>query len=799
MRSIFTAASLLAIVAGTTFAQITQTTTTTTTTTTQPVVITDSHAVITPQSRRPVWHHAAAPVKIDRVDVSLTLNEQVATTLIELTVMNPGSTPQQAELLIPVPDGASVRSLQYDGTGPEPTAKVLPRDEARRIYDSIVGSMRDPALLEFARYGVLRTSAFPIPANSSQKIRITLEQVIAADGGRLDWMLPRTEMLAGTGTPWSFKATIKSSDAIASVYSASHDLKVQRTGPGEFTVTGDTNALRAAGSLRLSAMKASKNPGEPVFSTAAYPDASLPGGGRGYFNLMVALPSPAAGDRSPVKREVTVVLDRSGSMRGEKFKQAVEAAKNVLSGLNDGEMFNIIDYCDAISAFGAAPVVKDGESLKRGLAYLDALQVSGGTNIRDALVEAVHNSPKEGMLPLVVFLTDGLPTVGERNEAAIRASVKAANTANRRLFTFGVGFDVNSPLLSALASSTRASATYVTPDENIEVKVGQLFRRLNGPIFASPKVTIIDSATEKPTTTAVRDMQPTAAEMPDVFDGEQLMICGQYSAGQKFKVRIDGEYLGKAHTFEYEIDPAHASAQNAYIPRMWASKRIAMLIEAVRTDYAQKQIDPRNDPRAKELIDEIVSLSTRFGILTEYTAFLATEPTVTLHDDAELRARVGHDLDGNNALRGGVDAVKQEGKLADMKSGGGQGNLNGAPAAASPGALGGNQVQYRYAVGDDRRSLKKEELINVNQVQDRTFFRRNDRWVEGANITKETEAPERTVTVGTDDYSKLADELLAANLGGLLALEGDVYFMWKSQRVLLKNSAAATPVPAPQP
>lgn len=800
MRTIFTATTLLALVAGSVLsAQVSTTTTTTTTTTTQPVVISDSHVIIAPQARRPIWHRAAEPVRLDRVDVSLTINEQVATTLLELTVMNPGSTPQQAELLLPIPDGATVRSLQYDGTGPEPTAKVLPRDEARRIYDSIVGSMRDPALLEFARYGVLRTSAFPIPANTSQKIRITLEQVLTSDNGRIDWMLPRTEMLAGTGTPWSLKATVKSADPIASVYSASHDLKAQRTGPGEFTITGDANTFRSAGSLRLSVMKANKNPGEPVFAVSAYPDASLPGGKGGYFNLMVSLPSPVAGEHKPAKREVTVVLDRSGSMRGEKFKQAVDAAKNVLNGLSDGEMFNIIDYSDSIAAFNTAPIAKDADSLKRATAYLDSLQANGGTNIRDALVEAVHTTPQQGTLPLVLFLTDGLPTVGERNEGAIRASIKQANSANRRLFTFGVGFDVNSPLLSALAASTRGSATFVTPDENVEVKVSQLFRRLNGPLFAAPHVTIIDSATGQPSTLLVRDMQPTAAEMPDVFDGEQLMVCGQFTGSQKFKVRIDGEYLGKPHTFEYEIDPAAASVQNAWVPRAWASRRIATLIEAIRNDYAEKQIDPRNDPRAKELIDEITALSTRFGILTEYTAFLATEPTVALRDAETLHMRVARDLDTGNATRGGVDAVKQEEKLAAMKS---------APAAASPSAgggggsgfgAGGNNRQYFYASSAGGRSLQRQELINVNQVQDRTFFNRNGRWVEGANITKEAEAPERTVTVGTDDYSKLADELLAANLGGLLALDGDVYFIWKSQRVLLHNSAAQEPVPAPQP
>ncbi|MDP1661187.1 MAG: hypothetical protein Q8L55_04650, partial [Phycisphaerales bacterium] len=185
------------------------------------------------------------------------------------------------------------------------------------------------------------------------------------------------------------------------------------------------------------------------------------------------------------------------------------------------------------------------------------------------------------------------------------------------------------------------------------------------------------------------------------------------------------------------------------------------------------------------------ALSTRFGILTEYTAFLATEPTVAHRSVDDIRLLAATSLEAERRNRGGVEAVKQEGKLADMK---GQSETS---APASPGMTGGNNVQYRYIVGAGGRSLQREELTNVNQIQDRTFFNRNGRWVEGANITKENEAPQRTVTVGTDDYTALANELLAANLGGLLALDGDVYFIWKQQRVLLQNSSPAQTDPAP--
>jgi Ca-activated chloride channel family protein len=207
-------------------------------------------------------------------------------------------------------------------------------------------------------------------------------------------------------------------------------------------------------------------------------------------------------------------------MAGPKLDQVKAAALQVIEGLNDGEGFNLIVYNEAVEMFAAQPVIKNAETTKQARDYISALRVSGGTNIHDSVVEALRQKPLDGMLPLVLFLTDGLPTIGQTSEKAIREAVAKGNPHQRRVFTFGVGVDVNTPLLSRIARETRASAEFVLPKEDVEVKVGRVFDRLRGPLLTRPALRVLDDPNR------VSDLIPSP--LPDVFEGEQILLSGTY-------------------------------------------------------------------------------------------------------------------------------------------------------------------------------------------------------------------------------------------------------------------------------
>lgn len=735
--------------------------------------------LIVPQRRLP--SPVANAAFLDAAIATIDIKDQVATTALQLSLTNPTTSPQQAEILMPIPDGVVVRSLQYDGTGPEPVAQVLAKDEARRIYDDIVRRLRDPALVEFAGTNVIRTSAFPIPPHSTQKLSLTFEQVLPADGSRIDYWLPRSDSLAASGVKWSIHGTISSQSPIASVYSPSHEIETKR-GRND-VVSWHVSSASAAdverGSFRLSYMTTPKGDGLS-WSMLAYPDSRVSKDGNGgYFMLMAAL--PPVNDNGPnVKREVILVVDRSGSMRGEKMEQVKAAALQVVEGLDVGEAFNVIDYSDSINSFASEAVVKSKETMDAVRDYIKSIQAGGGTNIQDSLTEALRHKPTKDMLPIVLFLTDGLPTVGERSEVKIREAIKQANKYQRRIFSFGVGYDVNSPLLSNIAKNSRALPTFVMPKEDVEIKVSQVFKRLSGPVLALPKLTVMDS---KGTLggSAVRELIPGV--LGDVFDGDQILVLGQYTKEGLIHMGIEGDSKGEHKTFTFTMDTRESSARNGHVPRLWARAKVGSLIEEVRQAGAEGDVP---QARLKELTDEIVDLSTTWGILTEYTSFLAAP------EADNLSTRVPPTASGQPASPAPMRRALQADTLKKLEERAvrerdDKGGVNQERNVQQMGVAGRQVVtgaELKYLAAD----MSQVEITTVQNIADLTLLNRKNRWIDTRILDKEDDKPDIEIDFASDAYFKLVGELAAQGRQGVLANQGDLYILHNNQRVLVHGA-----------
>lgn len=720
-----------------------------------------SHVVI-PQSRS-VSMRSAAAIEVVAVDAHIAILERAATTTLQIGVRNPGGNPAEAVLLLPVPDGAVVSSFAFDGAAAEPVAELLPRAEARRVYDAIVAKARDPALLEFAGYNLIRSSVFPVAPGGETRVRLTYDHLLEGDGERVDYLLPRSESLR-LRQPWQISVELKSRQAIAMLYSPSHDLAITRRSPNHLSATVKAPSTADPGAFRLSYLV--ENNGWSA-SLLAYPDPSI---GGGYFLLMAGTPRiDAAAAR--LKREVTLVLDRSGSMAGEKLEQATAAARQVIEGLADGEAFNIVDYSTSVSMFAQVPVRKDRESIVAARRYLEQVRPTGGTNIHDALLEALRQPATADALPMVLFLTDGLPTIGKTSEVAIRELVERGNPHRRRVFTFGVGEDVNVPLLDRIADQTRAAATYILPREDVELKVAQVFRRLYGPVLADLELATLDED-GTPSTRRVAELIP--ARLPDLFDGDQLLLLGQYRGERPIGFVLGGDLLGEHRQFRFQFDLAAASTRNAFVARLWASRRIAFLVDQVRQRGAESMaspglvgVPPIADARHQELLDEILRLSAEFGILTEYTAFLAREGT-DLSDWQRLRA--GCDLNLQQravATRAGKGAVNQGLNYNTQKD---QSKLN-----------------YRNDYFDE--NLARVQISAVQQVCDRAFFQQDGRWIDSRLVAdKAPLQPSRTIAFGSEEHSRLLLELITEGRQALLSLDGDIVLRCGAETVLIHNN-----------
>jgi Ca-activated chloride channel homolog len=713
--------------------------------------------MVIPQSRSYAPGRSPA-LQITSVTVGVVIRDRLATTMMEIHLRNPGSARQEAELLVPVPDGAVVRGFAFQGSGAEPSARLLSRVEGRDIYDRIIAQARDPALLEFAGFNLVRSSVFPVEPGGTQAVRLTYEHLLAVNGDRIDYVLTRSESVEYT-VPWKIAIKISAGASITAVYSPSHRLRTTHPKPNVAAVELAADAGTEPGPFRLSFLRKRADLSASLF---AYPDPKI---GGGYFLLLAGLPPQSSKpDSARLQREVTLVIDRSGSMRGEKLAQVREAALQVLAGLDEGEAFNIILYNEAVEPFAERPVRKSRTTIKDATEFLEGMTARGGTNIHDALLEALRQPPTADTLPIVLFMTDGLPTVGQTSEAAIRELARKGNPHQRRIFTFGVGVDINTPLLERIAYESRATTTFILPAEDVEVKVAAVFQRLRGPVLADPILTIGDTATRR----RARELIPS--RIPDLFEGDQTVLLGQYVGEEPLGFVLRGNYRGTPRVFRFRLSLDQATTRNGFVPRLWASRKIGLLVDAIREQGGMPGVVSREakgttNAATRELVDEIVRLSTEFGILTEYTAFLAREGTDFSQKDKILSE--AENLFRNRAIqtRSGLSSVNQD--------------LN-------------NQNQKGIACVNPRNkywdaSMNEVATATVQQVCDLAFYKRRDGWVDSRLVTSEAEVrPERVIQFGSREFRDLAAKLAREGRQGSVALRGDILMLVDGQRVLIK-------------
>ncbi|MBI3817378.1 MAG: VWA domain-containing protein [Planctomycetes bacterium] len=748
-----------------------------------------ARTAVVPQTRPIGLTGAGTTLQMTWVGARVRIVERVAETEFMLALTNGGATAEEAVLLVPAPDGATVRSFNYevvpDGTQQgvtvtqtkpieAPSARLLPADVVRNTYESIVRQSRDPGLLEFAGFSLIRSSVFPVPARATLKVKLVYEQVLGGDGDRVDYILPRSE--AVSGTHWTFTAQVQSKREIEMVYSPNHRLKTTKAGANTTLVEIDPEDKNEGGAFQLSFLMESEGPAAKSKANASFMTHADPSIGGGYFMMMAGLPADAASEPKQL-REVTIVIDRSGSMAGEKIEQVREGARQVIEGLLPGEYFNIIDYSDAVEQFAPGLVVKNDATMAQAREYLNRLRAQGGTNIHGALLAALKQPVTPNALPMLLFLTDGLPTVGITDEKMIRDAAIANNPGARRLFTFGVGHDVNAPLLDGLANQTRGYSTFVHPKENVEQKVGQVAKRLTSPLLTKAKIEVIETDGTV-STRRTRDVLPS--EMPDIFEDDRLVVLGQYFGDEPMRFRLSGESRGAKKSYEFTMDPkrdgqsAISSISHAFIPRLWANKKIGALVDEVRLATGKSPVAGQlaNDPRTKEVVDEIVTLSTRFGVLSEYTAFFANEP-VDLSQKDNLHARLQQML-ASRAVgeRTGQGSVAQAVNIQRQRR--------------------QNTVNRNNTYLDGQ--LKEVRLSNIQQKADRALFRRGVTWVDSRVFEQKTgkslnDPPDATVDFGSQQYFDLARKLITEGRPGILAANGQLLLFVEGKRVLVKAPA----------
>ncbi|HLA91114.1 MAG TPA: VWA domain-containing protein [Gemmatimonadaceae bacterium] len=511
------------------------------------------------------------------------------------TYVNRGGVVGEADYLLPLPKGAAFEDLALSINDEMVTGETMGADRARAVYEEIVRRLRDPALVEWMGHGLLRTRIFPIQPGEEKRVVVRFRAVAEREGDalRLDWL--GTRRGNDTGGNESFVLTYENGGAFGDAYSPTHSL--QRSNDR------GRHVVRAEGARGpLTVLVPVRHGNGAAIALLAHAAS----GEDGYALITLSPPARAARE---TPRDVVFVLDVSGSMSGRKMEQARAAGRALLQTLTSADRFRVIDFSSDVRAFRDGWAAATSANVREALAYLDALRANGGTNIQAALEEALRGDAPDGRLPLVLFLTDGAPTVGETRAEAI-AQRAADLRRQRRVFTFGIGADVNAALLEQLALQGRGTATFVRLEESVERAVGIVTERLTRPVVTDVQIRV-DGV-------RLYGMQPQGSI--DLFAGQDLVVLARYAgARESALLTVGGRGADGPVQWTARVSLPARAGENAFVARLWAVQRVGYLSAERRRTGGNPELDA-----------ELRQLGERYGIPTELTSYLVTEPGMRL-------------------------------------------------------------------------------------------------------------------------------------------------------------------------
>ncbi|HEV8357564.1 MAG TPA: VIT domain-containing protein [Gemmatimonadales bacterium] len=624
------------------------------------------------------------PAMLVRVGSSVraTVDGRVARFEVEERFRNAGPVIAEGTYLYPLPGEAVFTEFSLFQGEKELKGEMMSAEQARTIYEGIVRKLRDPALLTLVGHGLIRAQVFPVQPGETRTVTLRFTQLLAREGDAL-----RLKYAAGDrgDAPVTMRLEIRREAEFATAYSPTHQITDERRD----------------GTLRLTVAEPVRGDVEVVLPFRR----GLVGGtvlthaepGDAGFALLFLAP-PASEDTPVVGRDLTMVVDVSGSMSGEKMDQARAALRQALSSLGARDRFRLIAFSNAVREFreGFTPATR--EALTDARRFVDDLNANGGTNLAGAVQAALAERPDAERLALVLLLTDGIPSVGE--QAPDRIAAEAAGRIGRaRIFTVGVGSDVNTYLLDRLAVEGRGSATYVPPGADVGDAVGGVMSKLARPALVDLR--IVDSP--------VRFEEQAPAALPDLFYGEELVVLARYRGEGSGPVVIEGTRNGRRERFTIAAQFSRLERDHDYIPVLWASRRIGELTRQIRLEGS-----------SPTLTAQVRDLGLRYGIITEYTSYLVQEPGVVA---ANAPMPMPSGAAGAREMTG--DAAFKAARASSL-------NLRGSTLAAADQAA-SMRLEEIVVSGVNGRDRSSYGTKDVRRAGGRLFAQRDGVWTDVAH------------------------------------------------------------------
>lgn len=545
-----------------------------------------------------------SPLGIKYQRVSADIVDGAAVTKVEQVFVNNGPRQLEAHYVFPLPKGAALQDFYLWINGKKTKGEVMEKDKAANIYEGIVRRLQDPGLLEYIDSDVFRARVFPVPANGEQRIELTFSQVLDYQNGVYHYHYPLGA--SSKGAPplnvkqdFTFSAQLHSKTPIRSIYSPTHSLGINRKSETE-AIAGQEFGPGTDISRDLDLYYSTSDKAIGLNLLTYRPNTEEDG----YFVALISPRAEIPKDEVIAKR-ITFVMDTSGSMMGDRIKLARDSLKYCVTRLNPRDEFNVIRFSTDVESLFDKPQPASPENVKKATEFVSNLEAMGGTAIDEAMQRALKDAQGKGDKPhLVMFITDGHPTIGETEEPNIAKHTKDANKANSRIFTFGIGDDLNARLLDRVADENAGTSDFVRDGKDFEIKISGFYDKVSSPVLADLSLDL----------SAFRAYDVYPKRLPDLFKGTQLVVMGRYREPKEGTVTLSGTVNGQKKVFEYRATAPKESTQSAFVPRLWAIRKVGYLLDEIRLHG-----------ETPELKDSVVQLGKKFGIVTPYTSYLVVE------------------------------------------------------------------------------------------------------------------------------------------------------------------------------
>ncbi len=654
-------------------------------------------------------------LRIEKHHVNVSIDNQLATTKIDQVFANPNNMQLEGTYLFPLQDEVAISNFVLYIDGQPVKAELLAKAKAKSIYEGIVRSMQDPALLEYVGTRAFQARVFPIPPNGERRIQLEYSQVIGVDSALARYTYPlKTDKF--TNFPvgsLSVSIDLKSKHELKTIYSPSHEVAVNRKDDHRATISYEGNNVNVVRDFACYYSLSDKDFGIDLITHRDDPDED------GFFMLLIS-PKYEIDKKKIIEKDFIFILDRSGSMKGPKIEQAKKALRFCVENLNDGDRFNLILFNTDVEPF-SKELVSVKKERKNAIEFIDDITGTGGTNINDALLAAISDTPDPKRPRIVVFLTDGEATVGVTDATQILKNVSGRNGDKSRIFVFGVGYDVNVNLLDKMAEQNGGTRQYVKPQEDLEVVVSSFYTKVSEPILVNLDLEIENIKT--------KNLYPR--KLPHLFRGSQLTVLGRYVGSGKSELILHGDINGERKEFSNNAKFPKNESDHQFLPRLWAQRKVAYLVDEVRLNGENKELE-----------EEIVRLSEKYGIMTPYTSFLVTEeqkqnPVLSRSQRgrSDLYAKMARSVSTHapkvSESRVNVDLVQPV----------------TAPSAREMVVLESIELQ-KLQKGEQLA----ETAITIKQVKNKTFHLKDGVWVD---TTYKSETKTKKIEFGTDAYFDL--------------------------------------------